>query len=141
VVENREMANSLIGHDRHTLINVSIRRHAQDPRRHEVPNLQRLRGLALEDDFAGVVPLGHDTDQLLALHHQQCADALVRHQPQRIEYGVVRPDPPDFVPFALKDMPDCLHFNSLRFFFRIVDTRGSFLSCGGVDPIVVVTVR
>jgi hypothetical protein len=53
--------------------------------RHDRAHRRVGRGTPLQDDLACVIALGNDADQASAIEYQHCADAFVRHQPDRVD--------------------------------------------------------
>ena len=76
-----------------------VHRGAHDLRR------RRFRGRAAQqDDFTRIVTLGNDTRKRLAIHHQQRADVMVRHQLNGFENGIFRTDGKNGSTLAVEQM-------------------------------------
>src|SRR5688572_6400376 len=89
------MADPLLSHQRHALINGPVRRNANDMRRHDLADQSLARGLAEQDHLACVVPLGEDALDGVTRLDEKRTDVLVGHQMERIVNGVIRPDGKD----------------------------------------------
>src|SRR5262249_38149282 len=56
-----------------------------------------------------VVALGDDADELVAAHHEQRTDVVIRHQPDRREHGIVGCDRKDTIALVGEEVSDLEH--------------------------------
>ncbi|KAG1239457.1 hypothetical protein G6F68_018618 [Rhizopus microsporus] len=73
------MANVPLGHHSHTVLARIAGTHVIDRVRHDVAHLGAARRAVLQDDFAGIVALGHHAQHGIALYDHHRADAALGH--------------------------------------------------------------
>ncbi|MNN71253.1 hypothetical protein D3C81_1871720 [compost metagenome] len=70
-------------HQAHAIVRGLVRPHINHRRGHDLPHQGFARRTLHQDHFSGVVAFAEDALDLAVLHHQQRADAFLRHQLQR----------------------------------------------------------
>src|SRR6516162_4683332 len=83
---HRQMPHAPLCHELHALLHRRLGLHGEHLRGHDVAHGGVSGGATHEDDLAGVVALGNDPTEGVALHHQQRANVALRHHPDRLEY-------------------------------------------------------
>ena len=68
--QHRQMPYPFLGHQRHAVLDGLILGDIDDRPRHDVPHRRLLGRLPLEDDLPGIIALGNDAAEFVALHHQ-----------------------------------------------------------------------
>src|SRR5208282_5281000 len=79
VLDDGKMTKPEVRHDGHAIIHRVLTSNEDHGAGHDLPHQRLLRGVPLENNFAGIVALRQDADQLALGYNQQCADALRRH--------------------------------------------------------------
>src|SRR5512132_2022002 len=103
-VNHRDVADALVGHQRHALIDCRLRRDHDQWRRHNLPNGGPLVRAPLERHVAEVVALCDDPRDLAALRHEQRPDVGLDHPLHRLEHRGVRLDPERLMALLVEDL-------------------------------------
>ena len=82
---DRKMANAADGHNGHALVYRLLLSYEDNRAAHNLPDWSLLRRPSLEHDFAGVVTLREDTDQLAFGDHEQEPYLFFSHPLNRFE--------------------------------------------------------
>src|SRR5207248_62333 len=80
---------------------------------HDLVDLNLTGRLALENDLAGIVALGNDAHEPLALHDQQCPDTLVCHLFDGLIDCRAGSQEPHIPTLVIQEIPDSLHGGDL----------------------------
>src|SRR5690606_23713100 len=108
-VDHRQVADAPVGDQLHATVGGLVQANRDDIGGHDLAHRRVARGTPLEHDLARVITLGHDPGELAGLHHQQRADALFRHQPDRVDDRVVRADRENPRRLGLQQLPYGAH--------------------------------
>jgi len=90
MIDHRQVAEAVLGHDRHHVVDGVRRRDGAHVLGHELTHLGIPRGQPLDGHFPGIVALGEDAYQASAFERQHGADVMLGHHLQRFQDGGVR---------------------------------------------------
>src|SRR6516165_188788 len=110
---HRQVPHAPLGHELHALLHRRLGLHGQHLRGHDVAHRSVGGGAAHEDDLAGIVALGNDAAEGVALHHQQRADVALRHHADRLENRRAGWDGENLPPLAVEQLTHADHQLSL----------------------------
>src|ERR1017187_6960974 len=101
------MANAMLGDHLHALVDGVIGSNGDDGAGHNFVNECVAGGSSLQNDLAGVVPLGGDPYKLAIGHHQKSAHGLFGHYGDSLIDGGGGLHRPDGTTFLLQNGKDC----------------------------------
>src|SRR2546427_9673934 len=79
VLQHGKVADPLLGHHGHALLDRIVGSDAHDLGRHDRPDLRGLRSPPLQDDLAQIVALGYDATDFTVIDDEQGADVVIHH--------------------------------------------------------------
>src|SRR3974390_211973 len=96
------MTYALLSHKYHTLLNGFFWPSDDNVSLHDLPHRHCWRGFALKNDIPGVVSFGDDTNEFVAIHHDQRSNVLVSHFCDGIEDSSIRVNRPNVPALLIK---------------------------------------
>src|SRR5450759_3258531 len=124
------MAHALVAHESHALLDGLFGQHEYDAPFHDLPDRRRGRQMALEYNVTRIVSLGDDTDQFLAIHHEQRSDVILSHFCDRVEDRGVRVNGRNGPILLVEQLQYGYHLGSSQLHPRYRRLRGTLYEAG-----------
>ena len=106
VIKNGQVPEAALGDDAHAFADGVIGEDSDHRAGHDFRHCGVFGRAALKDDFAGIIALGNDAEQSFFFHHQQRANALLRHHGDSVVDGSRWGKGPDSAALALDQGSD-----------------------------------
>src|SRR3984957_150446 len=108
-LHHRQVPETPLGHELHTMMHGVVRGYADRRRAHDVADRGVVRRAIFQDDFSRIVALRNDAEQRALVHHQQGAHMPRRHDFNRSQNRIMRRDGEDLIALHLKQLIHGLH--------------------------------
>ena len=103
------MPQMFIGHQRHAVFNGVVATDVEDVAGHQLADGCGFGGAAQQDDFAGIISFGKNSDNSVVYSDHHGSDIGLRHQFQCRIGTRLRGNRPDLVTFGLQQITHRVH--------------------------------